>query len=48
VFSFQSEGREGHANEQQARQRAIRKVEEVAGKDEFVKEFDGYLSSLLQ
>jgi hypothetical protein len=48
VFSFQEEGRSRHVNEEQARQLAIRKVEDMVDKDAFAKQFDAYLASLLK
>ncbi|GHT91698.1 hypothetical protein FACS1894140_2700 [Spirochaetia bacterium] len=48
VFSWSGNGREGHATEPEARQRALRAAEAAVGTGAFAKDFNEYLDSLLK
>jgi hypothetical protein len=48
VFTYSGTGREGHVSQTEARQRAIRKAEELISQTDFARQFNAYLSSLLQ
>jgi hypothetical protein len=51
VFSFNGEDRASHATDSEARQLALRKIEESISEESeksFAAEFNGYLSSLLE
>jgi bisphosphoglycerate-independent phosphoglycerate mutase (AlkP superfamily) len=47
VLSFSANDRVGHTSQEEARQRAIRKAEEIITDTDFAKEFDAWFSSLL-
>jgi hypothetical protein len=48
VYSSTEDGREGHASENEARLRALRKIENSIKENEFAHGFNGYLASLLK
>jgi len=47
IFSFSENRREGHLNESEARQRAIRAAEQSIGSSGFSSNFDAFMASLL-